>query len=66
MEQNKQTNKQNKQTKQSLYSTIITTIIKLKTHCFGIDCNVFHSSSCSWDYKHYHEHKNNIPLSLAK
>jgi len=28
-----------------LYSTIKTMINKLKTHCFGIDCNVFYSSS---------------------
>jgi len=32
-------------TAQSLYSTIKTMINKPKTHCFGIDCNVFYSSS---------------------
>jgi len=32
-----------KKTAQSLYSTIKTMINKPKTHCFGIDCNVFNS-----------------------
>jgi len=32
-------------TAQSLYSTIKTMITKPKTYCFGIDCNLFYSSS---------------------
>jgi len=28
-----------------------------KTHCFGIDCNIFYSRQYSWDYRHEHERR---------
>jgi len=54
-------------TTQSLYSTIITTINKSKTYCFGIDCIVLHSSSVqlglqawTWETWTWEQYEQNI------